>query len=374
MTNTVSKTVSDETLDSIIQIESSGNPKAKATTSSALGLGQFLNATWLKVVKDHAPGVFQGRTQSQVLVLRTDPSFSIEMLARFTEDNLRAVGAGATPGDLYLAHFLGVGDARSVYRASASTPVSVLVSPAAIKANPSILRGKTAGQVRAWADRKMQTSGGHGWVKKYYRPGTRPEAQAAPVGVADFAGDEELLEVQTQLKTMNYYAGDLDGLWGSKTSGAISGFLNDWNGQIPAPTSLNQYKRMESEIRAQIDDAEDHSFTRPVTPERREADPKTVAKLAPEIVPTKHNFLVSLWASILAFAAAAWDTLAGLAQQGWQFFSANKDSIPGDATSFVSKVPVGVWIFLIAAILAYVALNARKSMAKIQDDVSSGVR
>lgn len=170
MTNTVSKTVSDETLNAIIQIESGGRLNIKASTSSALGLGQFLNATWLGVVKKHRPDLMDGRSQAQVLALRVDPQLAVELLARFTEDNLRAIGMNATGGDLYLAHFLGVADAKDLFHADPSTPVSKLVTVDVINANKSIMLGKNAGQVRAWAAKRMHESGGHDWVARYYVP------------------------------------------------------------------------------------------------------------------------------------------------------------------------------------------------------------
>lgn len=168
MTFTVSNTVSDETLNAIIQIESGGRLNIKAQTSSALGLGQFLKATWLGVVKKHRPDLLKGRSQEAVLALRTDPQIAVELLARFTEDNQRAIGMNATGGDLYLAHFLGVADARDLFRADPSTPVSKLVTVDVINANKSIMQGKTASQVRAWAAKRMHDSGGRDWVAKYY--------------------------------------------------------------------------------------------------------------------------------------------------------------------------------------------------------------
>lgn len=170
MTFTVSETVSDETLNRIIQIESAGRLNVKAATSSALGLGQFLNATWLGVVKKHRQDLLEGRSQAQVLALRTDPQIAVELLARFTEDNQHAIGMNCTGGDLYLAHFLGVGDAKDLFRADPATPVAKLVSPAVINANKSIMLGKSAGQVRAWAAKRMHDVGDHGWVQKYYTP------------------------------------------------------------------------------------------------------------------------------------------------------------------------------------------------------------
>lgn len=168
MTNRVSRTISDDTLNRIIQIESAGNPLAAAATSSARGLGQFLNATWLTMVKKHRPEWLKGRTRAEVLDLRFDASCSIEMLARLAEDNARAIGGQPTPGDLYLAHFLGPADARDLFRADPGTPVAKLVSAAVIRANRSIMEGKTAGEVRAWAARKMAQAPKADWVAKFY--------------------------------------------------------------------------------------------------------------------------------------------------------------------------------------------------------------
>lgn len=181
MTNTVSMLVTDEELDSIIQIESGGNPNIKAKTSSALGLGQFLNATWLAVVKKHRPDLMKNRSESQVLALRTEPQIAIELLARFTEDNKRIVGYRAAPGDLYLAHFLGAGTAQKVLAADPATKLTKLVSSAAIQANRSVMLNrdgspKTAGDLRAWAAKRMKESAGRGWVRKFYKASSRPVA------------------------------------------------------------------------------------------------------------------------------------------------------------------------------------------------------
>ena len=107
MTNTVSKIISDETLNKIITIESGGDPKAKAKTSSATGLFQFIDDTWLDMIKRYRPDLTRGKSKAQILALRKDPTTSIEMGAHFTEENAATLGAGYADGDLYLAHFLG---------------------------------------------------------------------------------------------------------------------------------------------------------------------------------------------------------------------------------------------------------------------------
>lgn len=172
MSNRVSNTISDDTLNRIIQIESAGNPSAKANTSTATGLGQQLNATWLTLVNKYHPEWWNGRTKDGVLNLRKNPSLNIELLARLTEENARIVGS-ASGGDLYLAHFLGPADAKDFFRADPNTKATKLVSDAVVRANRSIMlnkdgSSKTAGEVRAWAARKMSRPPDQNWVNKFY--------------------------------------------------------------------------------------------------------------------------------------------------------------------------------------------------------------
>jgi hypothetical protein len=197
---TVSKTVSDETLNCIITIESAGRVACKASTSSALGLGQFLNGTWLNVVGEYHPELLKTHSKTAVLAMRTNPAFAIEMLARFTEDNQRIIGMKCTGGDLYLAHFLGAHTAQYVCAAPPSEPVAKVVSAAAIQANRSVMEGKTCGQVRAWAAKRMAQSSGHAWVAKYYHPKVepvpvpepRPDCEPEPEATEDIPDTQEM--------------------------------------------------------------------------------------------------------------------------------------------------------------------------------------
>lgn len=202
MTNTVSARISDEDLSSIIHIESAGKVKAKAPTSSASGLGQFINGTWLGVIAKHTPKWSIARSKAELLALNTaspcsrfNAVASIEMLARFTEDNARTLGPGYACGDLYLAHFAGAGTARVVLRADPLTPASSVFSAAAVQANRSILAGRTCGQVRAWSDKKMKAASGRNWVGVYWRgdkaivpPKEKAKAAATATAGAGTAG------------------------------------------------------------------------------------------------------------------------------------------------------------------------------------------
>lgn len=213
MPYTVSTTVSDETLSRIIQIESSGDPEAKNPNSTATGLGQFLQATWLEELEQHRPDLFKGPPYDDELALRTNPTLAIEILARFTEDNAEALGPGYTDGDLYLAHFLGLSAAKRLLAARGDDPVAEHLSPSAINANPGILKGRTVGQVRAWAEQKMAAAGGHDWIATHYRPNSPtppiPGHASEPPWVTHaegFVGLKEIVGSRHEPKIVSFFA------------------------------------------------------------------------------------------------------------------------------------------------------------------------
>lgn len=147
----------------LAQVESGGNPNARATTSSAEGLYQFTRNTWLDTIRRHRPDLKEGRTDADLLALRRDPTVSREMVGYLTADNskaLSAAGVAVDPGSQYLAHFLGAGDAIKVLKAAPGTPVADIIGRDKIEANRSILEGKTAGTVASWAAKKMGSGGG----------------------------------------------------------------------------------------------------------------------------------------------------------------------------------------------------------------------
>lgn len=143
-------------VDRIVGVESGGNPNAKNPNSSAEGLGQFIDSTWLGMLAKYRPDI-QG-SREELLALKRDGALSREMTQRYAEENSEKLArAGVTPtnGNIYLGHFLGPAGAIAVGRASPDTPVSEILSADQIAANKSILAGKTAGEVRAWASKKM---------------------------------------------------------------------------------------------------------------------------------------------------------------------------------------------------------------------------
>lgn len=144
-------------IDSIIGAESGGDPNARNPNSSATGAGQFIAGTWLDTIKAARPDLAQGKSDPELLALRSDPNLSREMTEAYAAQNgaiLSKAGLPVTPGTTYLAHFAGPQGAVSVLNADPSAPVASVMGAAAMKANP-FLQGMTVGDLRAWADRKM---------------------------------------------------------------------------------------------------------------------------------------------------------------------------------------------------------------------------
>lgn len=116
------------------EVESAMNPGARATTSSATGLYQFIESTWFDTMKKHGPRFGFGHIADQIavtasgsawvadpaqreaiLALRSDPQVASLMAAGLAEDNrahlMPILGRQPDHAELYLAHFLGAGGA-----------------------------------------------------------------------------------------------------------------------------------------------------------------------------------------------------------------------------------------------------------------------
>jgi Transglycosylase SLT domain len=116
------------------EVESSMNPAARAGTSSATGLYQFIEGTWLDTVKKHGARFGLGAIADEIaltpsgsayvadpgrreaiLGLRNDPQVASLMAAGLAEDNrahlMPILGRQPNHSELYLAHFLGAGGA-----------------------------------------------------------------------------------------------------------------------------------------------------------------------------------------------------------------------------------------------------------------------
>jgi hypothetical protein len=142
-------------IDRIVGAESGGDAYAKNPRSSASGLGQFIDSTWLEMLAKHRPDL-KGSPQ-ELLALKSDPAISRAMTEAYATDNgavLSGAGLPVNPGTTYLAHFAGPQGAIKVLQADPNAPIEGILGAKAVAANP-FLKGKTAGDVAAWAARKM---------------------------------------------------------------------------------------------------------------------------------------------------------------------------------------------------------------------------
>jgi hypothetical protein len=161
----------DSVVERIIGIESDGDPNATNKRSSALGLGQFLDETWLDLIRTHRPDLARGRSKDEALQLRRDAKLAREITLRFTEQNaetLRKRSLPVTPGTLYLAHFAGGAGAVAILSALDDADAASVMASAdvtgrtkrekIVQAN-SFLERFTVVDLKSWADRKMRLPG-----------------------------------------------------------------------------------------------------------------------------------------------------------------------------------------------------------------------
>lgn len=146
------------------KLESNLNPSAQASTSSAKGLFQFIEQTWLATMKSAGPGLgYSGYADAisynansgrydvsdpgmrdAIMKLRSDPAASAAMAGAFTRGNMDqlqgALGRAPTDGELYIAHFLGPDGATRLITAATSRPNASAADlfPGAASANRSI--------------------------------------------------------------------------------------------------------------------------------------------------------------------------------------------------------------------------------------------
>ena len=134
-----------EYLLSTAKMESNFNPKASASTSSAKGLFQFIDQTWLGTVKEAGAQFGYGKyadaisksssgsysvsdptARQEIMKLRDDPAASSAMAGVLTQSNsfklTGRMGRRPTDGELYMAHFMGVGGAAKLINAAQDSP------------------------------------------------------------------------------------------------------------------------------------------------------------------------------------------------------------------------------------------------------------
>jgi hypothetical protein len=133
------------------QRESNFDPSAKASTSSATGLFQFTNDTWLNVLERYGAkhGVkTDGLSRSDLLALREDAGLSARMAGELAGENAkileRKLGRPATSAELYTAHFMGPADAARLVESARVNKAgsAAAIFPRAALANANVFHGK----------------------------------------------------------------------------------------------------------------------------------------------------------------------------------------------------------------------------------------
>jgi hypothetical protein len=182
--------------------ESSLKTNAQSSTSSAAGLFQFIDQTWLGLVKEHgaqhglggyanaitkdADGRFHAdpSQKQSILALKKDPQVAALMAgeyAKSTQGQLKAsLGRDVCGGELYAAHFLGPDAACKLIRLAGSDPHASAAAqfPQAASANKSVFfhadgAAKSVREVYDWA---LRQPGDAGTVRVVALPDITPPA------------------------------------------------------------------------------------------------------------------------------------------------------------------------------------------------------
>jgi hypothetical protein len=187
------------------QVESGLNPRAGAATSSARGLFQFIDQTWLATMKQSGAALGYGQyaaaitktasghyvvadpiMRSAILKLRNDPTANAIMAGAFTQSNAAVLSAklGRSPseGELYIAHFMGAGGAARLISLAAANPNASAASyfPIAAHANTPIFYDRSTGAPRTLAEVRNILTARYDVAAR-----SRPGAPASSVAQAD---------------------------------------------------------------------------------------------------------------------------------------------------------------------------------------------
>ncbi len=194
--------------------ESNLDPAAKARSSSATGLFQFIDQTWLGTMKQsgaalgyakYANAITQtssGRytvadpaMRQEILALRKDPTANALMAGAFANANAKVLtdrlGRKPTDGELYMAHFLGASGAARFISAAEANPNGKAADlfPRAAHANNAIFydkqgTAKSLKQVYAGLVSRHDVIGATRFAAATSAPGAKSATAATTVAAA----------------------------------------------------------------------------------------------------------------------------------------------------------------------------------------------
>ena len=242
-------------LDTAVR-ESSLNPSARAKTSTAVGLFQFLEGTWLEVMKEQGPSLGYERYARQIskdesgyhiadkgarqfiLGLRNDPEISSDLAAAFTRQNgeylSEKFGRHPSPGELYIAHFLGARGAEKLFDLGLRAPDEIAAKHFVrqAEANPAIFYdGQRALSIKEVYQKLVAKHQGNAvapapvaspqFTAQQSVP--LPEAPSAPFAVPNVQSFHDLY--RAQLPQSQGASGPSDGNSNSSQTGGLFGSL-----------------------------------------------------------------------------------------------------------------------------------------------------
>jgi hypothetical protein len=136
-------------LDRLMAAESGGRQFAKNPRSSALGPFQFVEGTFLDIMRRKLPALTVGKSDAEISRLRVDPKVSRDAALIYIRENAKFFAARNVPitaANLRLAFFVGQTGALKVLAAKSDKPLSSILNASALTANPR-LGILTAGQL-----------------------------------------------------------------------------------------------------------------------------------------------------------------------------------------------------------------------------------
>jgi len=186
------------------KVESNLDPSASAKTSSAGGLFQFIDQTWLGTLKQSGGAlgyakyadaiqrtdsgrfvVTDAAMRKEIMALRKDPAANAVMAGAFTQSNAQyltqKLGRAPTDGELYMAHFLGARGAANLINLASATPNALAKDsfPRAAAANKSIFYGE-GGRPRSFAEVTRALSGRYEVARASQAAPVAPVATTVP--------------------------------------------------------------------------------------------------------------------------------------------------------------------------------------------------
>jgi Transglycosylase SLT domain len=250
------------------KVESNFNPNLKAKSSSATGLFQFIEQTWLGMMKNAGQALGFGnyaeaisrdssgryrvsdpQMRQEILQLRRDPAANAAVAGAFTQSNAAAlskrIGRKPTDGELYMAHFFGTGGAGQLINAAKKSPQASAAGmfPAAARANKSIFYDRQ-GHERSVAGVYSELNRRYQIARANVIPGFAPTAVAtntATPPVPDTEGTTRAFAVAAPRPVVASAEPAFRSLFHSQERGAVSPIVSElWSTPSDSPSAVSQ--------------------------------------------------------------------------------------------------------------------------------------